>query len=48
MGKVVLTSHERLLGSGNILESSILLEVFERERGRVRVVPCRKEAAGSK
>jgi hypothetical protein len=46
-GKAVLTSHERLLGFGNILESSFLLEVFGKRRMRGRVVPYPKEAAES-
>jgi len=48
MGKAVLTSHERPLGSGNILETSFLLEVCERQRVRVGVVPCAEEALGSR
>jgi hypothetical protein len=47
MGKAVLTSHERPLGFGNILESSFLLEVFGTQRMRVRVVPCPKEGVES-
>jgi hypothetical protein len=47
MGKAVLTSHERLPGFGNILESSFLLEVFGTQRMRGRVGPYPKEAAES-
>jgi len=48
MRKAVLTSHERLLGFGNILESSFLLEVFGTQMRRWRVVPYPKEAAESR